>query len=296
MISVLILTFNEEANIGDCIASLPWRSDVCVLDSGSSDRTPAIATEMGGRVVTCPFTNYAEQRNFGLALPGQYDWIVSLDADERMTPELAHEIEGCIGCAGDDIAMFRVRRKDMFMGRWLRRSSGYPTWFPRVFRRGRVRVEREINEVYAADGTAQELEGHILHFPFNKGLEWWFERHNYYSTMEARVLTVERSSSPPSLGGLLARDPSRRRSAIKALAYRLPARPFLIFIYLYLVRLGFLDGTAGYHYASMRLAYEFMIDAKMAQNRFELCGHAALIPHDSPLTASSADARYRRQN
>lgn len=263
MLSVLILTYDEEVNIAACIESLPWRGDVHVLDSGSRDGTVEIARSLGAKVVSRPFTNYADQRNFGLALPFANEWIVSLDADERMTPELAREIDGRLNRDCSDVAMLRVRRKDMFMGRWLRRSSGYPTWFPRVFRRGRVKVEREINEVYLADGRVDQLREHILHFPFNKGLDWWFERHNRYSAMEASVLETERAGQL-SLSAIASRDPGMRRAALKGLAYRLPGRPFLAFAYLYLVRLGFLDGRAGYTYASMRLAYEIMIDAKIA--------------------------------
>jgi hypothetical protein len=180
-----------------------------------------------------------------------------------MTSCLAKEIEGAIRSAQDNVAMFRVRRMDIFMGRWLKRSSGYPTWFPRVFRRGRVRVEREINEVYVPCGVAAQLREHILHYPFNKGLEWWFERHNRYSSMEAGVLMDARSLSSPR-SALFSRDPGHRRAALKAVAYRLPARPFLTFLYLFIMRLGFLDGRAGYQFASMRLAYEVMIDAKIA--------------------------------
>lgn len=261
MISVLILTFNEEANIDACIASLPWRGDVQVLDSGSSDKTVEIARELGAKVEARKFDGYASQRNAGLSLVFENDWIVMLDADERMTPELAAEIEREITRAGDDIAMFRVRRRDMFLGRWLKRSSGYPTWFPRIIRRGRVRVEREINEIYVPDGTARQLQGHIDHYPFNKGMDWWFERHNRYSTMEAQLLI---GRSDPISSEIGSADPGGRRAALKALAYRLPLRPYLVFIYLYFVRGGFLDGKPGWVYANMRLAYEIMIDAKAA--------------------------------
>jgi hypothetical protein len=161
--------------------------------------------------------------------------------------------------------MFRVRRKDIFMGRWLRRSSGYPTWFPRVFRRGRVCVEREINEVYKACGTVLQLTGHILHYPVNKGLEWWFERHNRYSSMEAKQLRMERYERLSLVFDACAFDPTRRRAALKQIFYRMPARPILIFLYLYVIRLGFLDGRPGYIYAMMRAAYEIMIDAKIGQ-------------------------------
>lgn len=262
MISVLILTRDEAVNIADCIGSLPWRDDIVVLDSGSTDATVEIAQRLGARVEKRAFTNYADQRNFGLALPWRHEWIVMLDADERLTPDLAAEIERELDAAAAGIAMYRVRRKDMLDGRWLRRSSGYPTWFPRVFRRGRVRVEREINEVYVPDGEARQLAGHLVHHPFNKGIEWWFDRHNRYSTAEARLLS-DGGRGRISLRDLLSRDPGRRRPALKALAYRMPGRPFLAFAYLYVVRLGFLDGRAGYRYAMMRMAYEIMIDAKL---------------------------------
>lgn len=268
MLSVLILTLDEEINVADCIGSLPWKSDVHVLDSASTDATQSIARSCGAKVTVRRFTNYADQRNAGLALPFACEWIVMLDADERMTPELAAEIEARIADARPETAMFLVRRKDMFLGRWLRRSSGYPTWFCRVVRRGRVRVEREINEVYVADGGTVQLTGHIEHYPFNKGMEWWFARHNAYSTAEARLL-VERQGRAPRLIDVLARDPTQRRAALKGLAYRMPGRPFLIFLYLYVVRLGFLDGNPGYRFATMRLAYEIMIDAKVAASRFD---------------------------
>lgn len=155
------------------------------------------------------------------------------------------------------------------MGRWLRRSSGYPTWFARVFKRGKVRVEREINETYEADGSVGHLDGHITHYPFNNGLDWWFERHNRYSTMEARTLREEQRDHNLAVGDLIARDPARRRAALKGVAYRLPLRPFFVFLYLYVIRLGFLDGRPGYHYATMRAAYETMIDAKTAAAKFD---------------------------
>lgn len=259
MLSVLILTYNEQANIEDCIRSCPWREDVHVVDSESTDKTVELAMNLGAHITTRPFEGYASQRNDGLALPFEYEWVIMLDADERMTPALASEIEREIAAAGPDTAMFRVRRRDMFMGRWLRRSSGYPTWFPRVFRRGRVTVEREINETYAADGRAIQLDGHLDHFPFNNGMGWWFDRHNRYSTMEAKLL-LEPSTHP--LRSIGVSDPSQRRRALKAVAYRLPLRPYLTFLYLYLLRGGFLDGKPGWVYAQMRLAYEIMIDAK----------------------------------
>jgi glycosyltransferase involved in cell wall biosynthesis len=269
MISALILTSNEAINIADCISSLAWRADVHVLDSDSSDETRQIASMAGAKVHVRRFTNYADQRNFGLALPFANEWIVVLDADERMTPELAFEVEERIRGARPDDAMYLVRRKDIFMGRWLRRASGYPTWFARVFRRGRVLVARDVNEEYRADGRVTRLDGHILHIPFNNGIEWWFERHNRYSTLEAKLLLDERASRPIHLREIFNIDPTRQRAVLKQFAYRLPTRPMLVFFYLYVVRLGFLDGRAGLQFALMRFAYEIMIDAKITAARYE---------------------------
>lgn len=269
MISALILTFNEDKNIGDCISSLPWRGDVHVLDSCSSDETVSIAERLGARVHSKRFTDYADQRNFGLGLDFANDWIVCLDADERMTPGLAVELETTLLHANPDLVMLRVRRKDIFMGRWLRRSSGYPTWFPRIFRRGRTRVSRIVNEAYHADGQIGDLKEHIIHYPFNKGIDWWFERHNKYSALEAALVADRAARSPVTVSAFLGRDAARRRAALKSLAYRLPARPWIAFLYLYLVRGGFLDGSPGYQYATMRLAYEIMIDSKAALLNFE---------------------------
>lgn len=271
MISVLILTLDEEVNVANCIASLPnsscWRDDIHVLDSGSADRTVSLAKQYGAKVTTRAFTNYADQRNFGLALPMQNEWIVMLDADERMTDQLAQEIEQTISTCGPDTAMLRVRRQDIFMGRWLRRSSGYPTWFPRVLRLGRVTVQRVINETYEADGQVRNLSEHLVHHPFNKGMEWWFDRHCRYASAEAHVLTSGEKDPKLDWRDLFSSDPGKRRRALKCFAYRIPGRPFLAFFYLYFLRLGFLDGRPGYHFACMRMAYEIMIDSQAAYKR-----------------------------
>ena len=159
MISVLVLTLNEEGNLKDCLESVPWRDDVHVLDSGSLDGTAALAQSLGAIVHIRDFTTYAEQRNAGLALPYLHPWLLMIDADERLTPELANEIACFVRTAPSDCVMAMMRRKDMFLGRWLRRSSGYPSWFPRLLRVGSVRVERAVNEEYVAEGERRMLEG-----------------------------------------------------------------------------------------------------------------------------------------
>lgn len=264
-ISILILTLNEEINIKDCIQSCSWSDDVVVFDSFSTDKTIEIARECGARVYQRKFDDYASQRNAALHdVEYRNPWLFIPDADERMTPELRTEVEEAVRKADPATAMFRVRRKDIFMGRWLRRSSGYPTWFERLVQPNRVRVERAINERYRADGGVGVLKHHLLHYPFSKGMAWWIERHNRYSSMEAKAL-IEEVESTHSLRKIFSPDPFSRRKALKQLGYRLPGRPLIVFLYLYVFRLGLLDGRAGLIYCRLRSIYEYMIDLKVAE-------------------------------
>jgi glycosyltransferase involved in cell wall biosynthesis len=272
-ISILILTLNEEVNIGACLDSVSWCDDVVVLDSGSSDRTLALAGERGARLVSRPFDDYASQRNFGLtAVDYRHEWVLMLDADERVPADLALQMQQAVAAAADDVAMFQLRRRDWLLGRWIRHSSGYPTWFGRLGRRGRVSVQRPINEEYHALGRVLSLSAHLDHHPFNKGFAEWIAKHNRYSTMEAQLFEQRRAQ--PLTGSVFARDAVLRRKAIKDRVYRLPARPLLIFLALYLLRGGFLEGRAGLTFCLLRAWYEFMIDCK----RRELRRRAAGLP------------------
>jgi glycosyltransferase involved in cell wall biosynthesis len=264
-VSVLILTLNEEVNIADCIDSCVWSNDIVVFDSMSVDRTRDIALAKGARVIERAFDNYAAQRNAALkTVSFKNPWVLMVDADERVPPDLSAEIARVIAGVTDEVAMFRMRRKDFFMGRWLRRSSGYPTWFGRLQRPERTRVERHINEEYIADGRVEPLASHLHHYPFNRGVAYWFERHNRYSTMEA-LEQVNRQKHPIASWGIFSTDPFARRRALKQFAYRLPMRPQLIFLYLYFFRLGILDGPAGLHFSRMRATYERLIDLKVIE-------------------------------
>lgn len=150
------------------------------------------------------------------------------------------------------------------MGRWLKASSGYPTWFGRLVRVGRVWVEREINEEYHTDGRIGILDSHLHHYPFSKGLASWVEKHNRYSTMEAEALPCTHKSYS-DLKQIFSRDPMARRKAAKALAYRMPLRPLLVLGYLLVVRRGILDGKPGLHFAMLRAFYEYLIDLKQKE-------------------------------
>jgi len=261
-ISVLILTLEEEANIRACLASVAWCNDVVVLDSMSSDRTVEIAQSLGARVIQRRFDNYAGQRNFGLQqIQYRNPWLLMLDADETVPADLRIEMLGAVAAADDSVAMWRMRRKDHLLGRWIRGSSGYPTWFGRLVRIGRVWVERPINEEYHADGAIRHLQTHLHHFPFNKGLSAWLAKHDRYSTMEAQ-LRVAKTQAIDRMRDLASADAIVRRRALKQLAYSLPGRPVIVFLGLYLLRGGFLEGRAGLTFSLLRAWYEYMIDCK----------------------------------
>jgi len=267
-VSILILTKNEEINIERCIRSVAWSDDIVVFDSYSDDRTVQLAEEMGAQIEQRVFDNYASQRNAALALEYRYDWILMVDADECVPPELRGEIERVIKGVPDTVSMFQMRRKDYFFGRWIQHASGYPTWFGRLVRRGEVRVEREINEEYHTNGEVRDLQEHLRHYPFAKGIAFWFERHNHYSSMEAKAL-IQEVTQKTVVGSLWANEATVRRKVLKQWAYRLPGRPVIVFFYLYFFRLGLLDGLPGFRYSVMRSMYEYMIDLKVAEQRYE---------------------------
>lgn len=263
-ISILILTFNEEINIGPCLESVKWSDDVIVLDSLSTDRTVEVAQAYGASVLQRAFDNYAAQRNFGLAQPFKHSWVLMLDADERVPAQLHAEILVATSAAPPGTALFRMRRRDHLFGRWIRGASGYPTWFGRLARVGRVRVVRPINEEYHADGDLGDLQAHLDHYPFNKGMSAWITRHDRYSSMEA-ALRASGAATELQWRNLLRSDADLRRRALKALAYRMPCRPLLIFMALYLLRGGILEGRAGLTFCVLRAWYEFVIDCKLLE-------------------------------
>lgn len=266
-VSILILTKNEEINIERCIRAVSWSDDIVVFDSCSDDRTVELAETLGARVVQRKFDNWSAHQNWAVQnISFRHPWVYYTDADETCDDQLRDELFG-IQERGRDAAAFQVRRKDYFMGRWLKRSQLYPTWITRVFRPDKIRYERLVNPVAVVDGETGMLDGHIIHHPFSHGVRHWFERHNRYSDMEALDLLQEVTGSF-RFAELFSRDAAVKRRAVKTLAYRMPGRPLLMFFYLYIFRMGFLDGRPGLRYSIMRSMYEFMIDLKVAEHRY----------------------------
>jgi glycosyltransferase involved in cell wall biosynthesis len=273
-VSVLVITRNEERDLPGCLTSVSWSDDIHVFDSLSTDGTVGIAKGAGAKVTQRKFDNYASHRNAALhGLDFKYRCILILDADERIPEELAREIESFISHAPPDVAACRIRRRDFFMGRWLKHAS-ISQYLIRLVRPEKVQYEREVNEVLKVDGRIHDLQHPFDHFPFSKGIDHWMAKHNVYSTMEAKLIVENRRNTHPfSLRtAFLSRDFNERRYHQKELFYRLPFRPFLKWCYMMFVRRAFLDGKAGITYAYLQSIYEYMIVLKTRELEAQMKG------------------------
>ena len=264
-VSILILTLNEEANLPECLQSVKWSDDIVVLDSFSSDRTVKIAEEMGVRVVQRRFDNWSAHQNWALSeIPFKYPWVFYLDADERMTKELKDELVFIATDSNRSDVAYYCGRRNMFMGRWIRHAMP-PGMIMRLFRPPHVRFERLVNPVPVIDGPHGYLRGMLIHYNFSKGISEWIDKHNRYSQLEAQEgmkLLLQPSETQP---GLFSADRALRRRALKNLSFRLPWRPFMKFLYLYVGQRGFMDGRAGFTYCMLQSFYEYMIVLKMRE-------------------------------
>jgi glycosyltransferase involved in cell wall biosynthesis len=266
-ISVLILTLNGEINLPGCLESVSWSDDIVVFDSFSTDRTVEIAKAAGARVVQRRFDNWSTHQNWAVQnIDFKYPWVYYADADERLPGDLKNELLSIASDPNRAEVAYRLRFKNIFMGKWNKHSSLYPTWVLRFFRPDKVRWERLCNPVPVVDGLEGRLRSHFEHHSFNKGFTDWFRKHNLYSQYEAQELikTVDKSIEWKML---FSPDPAQRRKSFKQLAFHLPFRPFIVFCYLYFIRLGFLDGIPGFTYCRLRAIYEYMIDLKVKELR-----------------------------
>ncbi|WP_419806415.1 glycosyltransferase family 2 protein [Terriglobus sp.] len=275
MISVLILTKNEQQDLPGCLRSVDWSDDVWVLDSLSTDDTQAIARAAGARVIERAFDNWSAHQNWALQnIPFRHPWVFYLDADERVTPELAASLRGVTGARQDasDAAptaassfpvAYEIHRRDLLGSTWLQHVQ-LSSFYVRLFRPESIRYERLVNPVTRVDGETGRLQGYLDHYPFSKGIGWWIARHNDYSGKEAREIIAGRANEPPlSLRtALFAQDFQTRRRMQKAIFYRLPGRPLLKFLAIYFGKRGFLDGRAGLQVAILQSIYEYLIVAK----------------------------------
>ena len=268
-VSVLVPTLDEELNLPDCLDSVAWADEVFVVDSYSHDRTVQIARERGAHVVQHPFESYSCQKNWALdTLPFRNPWVLIVDADERVTPELKCEIETVLPNA--DCAGYYLNRRVIFLGRWIRHAGWYPNWNLRLFRHQLGRYDgREVHEHVVLDGPAGYLRNDLLHLD-RRGLEAFVARHNRYSTLEAAARFKAESDAPDRARlpvSLLASPVQRKRFVRERVWPRVPAKPLVLFVYMYLLRRGFLDGRAGLALCVFHAFQEFMVGLKLAELR-----------------------------
>ncbi len=261
-ISVIILTKNEEKDLAECINSISWSDDVHVFDSYSDDNTVFIAESMGAVVTQNKFLNYANQRNKALhSLNFKHPWVLMLDADERIPDPLKDEMLKFVNDDTKDICACRIRRNDFFLGSWLKHAQISP-FYIRLVRPSKVAYEREINEVLKVSGDIVDMKEAFDHYPFSKGIEHWLNKHNVYSTMEAKLINQTDHGEFSIVKAFFDPDFNNRRFHQKKLFYKLPFRPFIKLIYMMFIRGAILDGRAGVTYAFLQMIYEYMIVLK----------------------------------
>jgi glycosyltransferase involved in cell wall biosynthesis len=270
-IEVIIPARDEALNLPHALASvIDWADAVHVVDSGSTDATCEIAREAGAQVVDRPWLGYAKQKNWALDhLDLAADWIFFLDADEVILPELRDEMLAIAARPPEDVAEagFHVNRYLIFLGRRIRHCGYYPSWNLRFFKRGRARYEeREVHEHMIADGPTGYLKGHMEHHD-RRGLDAYMAKHNHYSTLEARAIVDQmRGRAEGEIDAKLFGDPLQRRRWIKHSVYpRLPAKWLFRFLFMYVLRLGFLDGLTGLRFCLFISAYELLIGLKITE-------------------------------
>lgn len=269
-LGILVLTYNEEINIAQLLDSLEDLSKhVFVVDSGSTDRTVEIAKSYGVVVAIHPWLGYAKQIDWGIDnFPFNTDWIMRVDADEYVSDALAEELKSVLPRAEQNITAYYVNRRFYFLNRWIRHGGYYPSWILRVFRRDMAHSDgAEMNErMVISCGDTAFLSCDLIHNDL-KGLSEWTLKHEKYAELEIRLREAEKSGEQKrSQNNAKASSDWLRQNVY--LRTPLFVRPFLYFIYRYFIRLGFLDGRAGFIYHFLHtLWYQFYIDSKIWEKR-----------------------------
>jgi glycosyltransferase involved in cell wall biosynthesis len=268
-VTVVVLTRNEEVNVARCLSSLAWADQAVVVDSGSTDKTVPIARSLGTEVVEQPWLGFSGQREFALRLPEvRNDWIYFVDADEWVSPQLAAEIQARLDAP--DCAGFSHRLRLVFLNTWIRHCGWYSgSCVVRLVDRRYTKYNGNlVGERACVDGKVVRLANDIVDED-HKGLASWLHKHLRYAELEQG-----RRGQPLSMPERLRRFRSRDRSDTKPLARVIlkdlvfpvvPARPLALFLYMYVVRLGFLDGRAGLRFCFFHAWYEATIDGLQAE-------------------------------
>lgn len=276
LLSIVILTKNEEANLPACIESIQGlNAEIFIVDSHSTDRTVAIGQEAGCQVVEHLWENYAQQLNWALQnLPITTPWIMRLDADERLTPELVEELKQILPQTPEDITGYQIKRRVFFMGRWIRHGGYYPTWLLRIWRTGVGTCEQRYMDehIVISQGKITNLQHDIID-ENQKGLSFWTDKHNHYADREVKdLLSVMSLENDDLLQAGQLSQASRRRWVKANLYARSPLffRAFLYFLMRYTIGLGFLDGIEGLVFHFLQgFWYRFLVDAKIYEQKLQ---------------------------
>jgi len=239
-LSLVVITRDAAESLAECLASAPFASDIVVVDSGSRDDTVEIARRSGARVLVEAWRGFGPQKNFAVAA-AKHDWVLCLDADERATPELEASIRSAFA-AGPPSAAYAFARRNRFLGRWLAHGEGYPDWNLRLFDRRRARWSDDpVHEHVVADAPVVRLGGDLLHASA-ESIEDYVAKQNRYTTLQAEAMHAR-----------------GERAGFVRLALS-PAARFLRF---YVLKLGFLDGAAGFAHVAIGAFASFLKYAKL---------------------------------
>lgn len=284
-VSVLIPAKNEEANLPACLESVAMADEVFVVDSQSKDRSVEIAESYGAKVVQFYFNGtWPKKKNWALRnLPFQNEWVLIVDCDERIPPELWEEIARAI--EDPKYTGYYLNRKVFFLGRWIKYGGRYPDWNLRLFKHEKGEYENlktedipntgdnEVHEHVILKGEVGYLKTDMLHIDF-RDVYHWLERHNRYSNWEARLYlnylvgkndleTINNETDSFKRFVSIIKNPVQRKRFLRKVWVWLPFKPMLRFILTYIIQFGFLDGKAGYIYARLMSQYEYQIGVKL---------------------------------
>jgi glycosyltransferase involved in cell wall biosynthesis len=243
-LSLCVITRDAAAQLAGCLASVPFAGEIVIVDSGSGDDTVEIARSFGARVIEREWPGFGAQKNFTVAAAAN-DWVLCLDADERLTPELAAAISAAVTRGGGTAASpaaYALARRNRFLGRWLAHGEGYPDWNVRLFDRRRARwTEDPVHENVVADGPVARLPGDLLH-ESAESLDAYLAKQNRYTSLQAAAMFARGE---------------------RAGALRLVLSPLVRFLRFYVVKLGFLDGIPGLVHIAIGCHNSFIKYAKL---------------------------------
>ena len=275
-LTVIVAVKNEEDTIEDCLLSVEWADQVFVVDSQSTDRTEEIATRMGASVIQFVYDgSWPKKRNWALQeLPIRNEWVLLLDADERVTPELNDGIAQAVN--QEQYNGYYIKWKFIFLGSWMKHSWSHG-WMLRLFRHGKGEYEdlgmrgeggwdAEVHENVVVDGPCGRLNGLLDHYS-EQSLFQWIRKQNEFSDWNAKRRLDQLAQPVPPLSFLFSGDPGKMRKWLKAVFIRLPFQPALLFLWLYFIKGGFRDGRAGYYFCLLRASHELNIQAKVYERK-----------------------------